>query len=204
MTTSESTVYVVDDDQAVRAALDWLISSVKLPVETFASAQEFLAAYRPGQQGCALVDVRMPGMSGLELQKKLAAISDQLPVIFITGHGDVHMAVDAMKLGAFDFVEKPFDEQLLLDLVQKAVEESVMAARDNAHRDELRGRLALLTPRESQVLDLVLAGEPNKRIALRLGVCEKTVEAHRAKVMEKTQAKSFAGLIKMAIDARGH
>jgi FixJ family two-component response regulator len=114
------------------------------------------------------------------------------------------MAVDAMKAGAFDFIEKPFDEQLLLDLVQKAVEKSAETAHDHALRDEIRHRLQLLTPRESEVLELVLAGEPNKRIALRLGVCEKTVEAHRAKVMEKTQAKSFADLIKLVIAAKGH
>ena len=204
MTVSETTVYVIDDDEAVRASLDWLISSVRLPVRTFASAREFLDAYQPDQQGCVVVDVRMPGMSGLELQRNLAEVSDQLPVIIITGHGDIHMAVDAMKAGAFDFIEKPFDEQLLLDLVQKAVEKSAEAAHDHGLRDEIRFRLQLLTPREGEVLELVLAGEPNKRIAVRLGICEKTVEAHRSKVMEKTQAKSFANLIKLVIAAKGH
>jgi two-component system, LuxR family, response regulator FixJ len=204
MTASNSTVYVIDDDEAVRAALDWLISSVSLPVKTFGSANAFFDVYRPDQEGCVVVDVRMPGMSGLELQRKLAEISDHLPVIIITGHGDIHMAVDAMKAGAFDFIEKPFDEQLLLDLVQKAVEKSAEAAQDHALRDEIRRRLEILTPRESEVLDLVMAGEPNKRIALRLGICEKTVEVHRANVMEKTQAKSLANLIKMVIAAKGH
>ena len=173
-------------------------------MKTFESAKQFLDVYHPDQQGCVVVDVRMPGMSGLELQRRLAEESDHLPVIIITGHGDIHMAVDAMKAGAFDFIEKPFDEQLLLDLVQKAVEKSAEAAHDHALRDELRRRLQLLTPRESEVLELVLAGEPNKRIALHLGICEKTVEAHRAKVMEKTEAKSFADLIKLVIAAKGH
>jgi FixJ family two-component response regulator len=204
MTTSNPTVYVIDDDEAVRAALDWLISSVRLPVRTFASAREFLDAYQPDEQGCVVADVRMPGMSGMELQRKLAKVSGHLPVIIVTGHGDVHMAVDAMKAGAFDFIEKPFDEQHLLDLVQKAVEKSAVTAHDHALRDKIRRRLGQLTPRESEVLKLVLAGEPNKRIALRLGICEKTVEAHRAKVMEKTQAKSLADLIKLVITAEGH
>lgn len=198
-----ATVYIVDDDEAVRASLDWLISSVNLPVRTFASARAFLDAYRPDEEGCVVVDVRMPGMSGLELQRKLAEKADHMPVIVITGHGDIHMAVDAMKAGAFDFIEKPFDEQLLLDLVQKAVVRSVEAAHDHALREEIARRLDLLTPREREVLDRIMLGEPNKRIALTLGICEKTVEAHRAKVMEKSEAKSIADLIKMVIAASG-
>ena len=198
---SAATVYVVDDDEAVRTSLDWLISSVNLPVRTFGSAKAFLDHYRPGAEGCVVVDVRMPGMSGLELQKKLAESASHLPIIIITGHGDIHMAVDAMKAGAFDFIEKPFDDQLLLDLVQKAVEKSLEAAHDQALREEIARRLALLTPREREVLDLVMLGEPNKRIALALGICEKTVEAHRAKVMEKTQARSVAELIKLVLAA---
>jgi FixJ family two-component response regulator len=180
-----------------------LISSVNLPVRTYPSAKAFLDAYRPNEEGCVVVDVRMPGMSGLELQRKLAEMADHVPVIIITGHGDIHMAVDAMKAGAFDFIEKPFDEQLLLDLVQKAVERSAEAALYHALREEVERRLDLLTPREGEVLDLIMAGEPNKRIALTLGICEKTVEAHRAKVMEKTQARSVADLIKMVITANG-
>ena len=200
---SDSTVYIVDDDEAVRASLDWLISSVNLPVRTFASARAFLEAYRPNAEGCLIVDVRMPGMSGLELQRKLAEMADHVPVIIITGHGDIHMAVDAMKTGAFDFIEKPFDDQLLLDLVQKAVARSAEAVQNHALREEIQRRLQLLTPRENEVLDLIMAGEPNKRIALNLGICDKTVEAHRAKVMEKTQARSIAELIKMVIAVRG-
>lgn len=195
----ESTVYVVDDDQAVRDALRWLMTSVNLTVRTFASAREFLETYDPDRRGCLVLDIRMPGMSGFELQKKLAARSDRLPVIIITGHGDVHMAVSAMKAGAYDFIEKPIDDQLLLDLVQKAVEESDRAARIHIREVEIRRRLDLLTHREKEVLDLILAGEPNKRIAARLGVGEKTVEAHRAKVKEKMQAKSLAHLFEMVM-----
>lgn len=200
MTTHDPTVYVIDDDKAVRDALDWLITSVDLPVKTFASAAEFLDTYQPEQQGCLVVDVRMPGMSGIELQKKLAADSNDLPIIIVTGHGHVDMAVGAMKAGAFDFIEKPFDEQLVLDVVQKAVEKSVRDARDRHLQAEVREHLDKLTPRESEVLSLIVAGEPNKRIALYLGICEKTVEAHRAKVMEKMQAKSLADLIKICMN----
>lgn len=199
--TSTATVYVIDDDEAVRTSLDWLIASVNLPVRTFASARAFLDDYNADEEGCVVVDVRMPGMSGLELQRKLAETAGHLPVIIITGHGDIHMAVDAMKAGAFDFIEKPFDDQLLLDLVQKAIEKSLEVAHDQALREEIARRLGLLTPREREVLDLVMLGEPNKRIAITLGICEKTVEAHRAKVMEKTQARSIAELIKLVLAA---
>lgn len=201
---SSTTVYVVDDDEAVRSSLDWLISSVSLPVRTFASARTFLETYRTNEIGCVIVDVRMPGISGIELQRKLLELSDHTPLIIITGHGDIHMAVDAMKAGAFDFIEKPFDDQILLDLVQKAVERSAEVAQDYALREEIHHRLEMLTPREREVLDQVMGGEPNKRIAIKLGICEKTVEAHRAKVMEKTQAKSVADLIKMVISAEAH
>lgn len=200
----ESTVYVVDDDQAVRESLHWLMTSVNLPVKTFASAQEFLKAYQPDQQGCVLLDIRMPGMSGFELQKRLAARSDELLVIFITGHGDVHMAVEAMKAGAYDFFEKPIDDQLLLDVVQKAVKQGATATREHAHEAEIQLRQDLLTPREQEVLDLILIGEPNKRIAAILGVGEKTVEAHRAKVMKKMRAKSLAHLLKLIMELHPH
>lgn len=198
MATPESIVYVVDDDPAVRDSLRWLLSSVDLKVETFASAAEFLAAYHADQLGCVLVDVRMPGMSGLELQEELTARETTLPVIIVTGHSDVQMAVRAMKAGAFDFIEKPFNDQALLDLVQKAIEENRATVRVRLEYERIRGRFDLLSPREKQVLELIVAGEPNKRIAYRLGLSEKTVEAHRAKVMEKTRAGSLADLIKMA------
>ncbi len=194
----EPTVYVVDDDPAVRDSLRWLLSSVDLAVETFGSAQDFIDAYDTGKQGRVLVDVRMTGMSGLELQEELAARNTLLPVIIITGHSDVQMAVRAMKAGAFDFIEKPFNDQALLDLVQKAIEENKAIVRMRSEHEEIRERFNLLSPRERQVLEQIVAGEPNKRIAFTLGLSEKTVEAHRAKVMEKTRSGSLAELIKMA------
>lgn len=195
--TCEATVFIVDDDAAVRLFLLGLIASVDLPVEAYASAQEFLDAYEPGRPGCLLLDVRMPGMSGLELQTKLAERAIRLPVIILTGHGDVQVAVRAMKVGAFDFIEKPFSNELLLDRIQKAVTESVHADNNRAEQDEIIGRIRRLTPRERQVLDLVVAGETNKGVASRLDISEKTVETHRARVMEKMCAKSLAGLVKM-------
>lgn len=198
MATSDSIVFVVDDDPAVRDSLEWLLSSVDMTVQTFASAQEFMDSYDPKQLGCVLVDVRMPGMSGLELQEELAALGTNLPVIVITGHSDVQMAVRAMKSGAFDFIEKPFNDQALLDLVQKAIDENKATVQMRSKRDEIQERFDLLSPRERQVLEQIVAGEPNKRIAFNLGLSEKTVEAHRAKVMEKTRAGSLAELIKMA------
>ncbi|MBC8158951.1 MAG: response regulator transcription factor [Alphaproteobacteria bacterium] len=189
---------MVDDDPAVRDSLRWLLTSVDLDVAAFASAQEFIDAYDPDQQGCILVDVRMPGMSGLELQEELSTRGTNLPVIIITGHSDVQMAVRAMKAGAFDFIEKPFNDQALLDLVQKAIEENRATIRVQSQQNEIRDRFSLLSPREHEVLSQIVAGEPNKRIAFNLGLSEKTVEAHRAKVMEKTRASSLAELIKMA------
>jgi len=198
MAEKKSVVCVVDDDPAVRDSLRWLLSSVDLEATTFASAQEFIDAYDPDQQGCVLVDVRMPGMSGLELQEELTARGTNLPVIVITGHSDVQMAVRAMKAGAFDFIEKPFNDQALLDLVQKAIEENKATIQVQLQQNEIQGRFSLLSPRESEVLSQIVAGEPNKRISFNLGLSEKTVEAHRAKVMEKTRASSLAELIKMA------
>lgn len=194
--TREPIVFVVDDDEAVRHFLRGLIVSVGLRVETYASAQEFLDAVRPGSPGCLLLDIRMPGMSGLELQRELAERSIGLPVIILTGHGDVQLAVHAMKAGAVDFIEKPFNNELLLDRVQKAVAESVDADSARLKRDEVTSRLDLLTPRERQVLDLVVAGETNKGAARRLGISEKTVEIHRARVMDKMRAKSLVDLVK--------
>lgn len=196
-----STVFVVDDDPAVRDSLHWLVASVNLDVETFASGQAFLDAYRWERTGCLLTDVRMPGMSGLDLQLEVTRRGIRLPVIIITGHGDVEMAVRAMKSGAFDFVQKPFNDQTLLELVQKAVDLSVARHREAAEQMLIRGQLGRLTPRERQVLDRIVAGEPNKAIALGLGRSEKTVEFHRAKVMEKMQARSLAELMRKVMIA---
>lgn len=195
--TPEPTVFVIDDDKAVRHFLRGLIASVNLRVEAFASAQEFLAAYRSSSPGCLLLDIRMPGMSGLELQQELSVRGIDLPVIVLTGHGDVQVAVHAMKAGAVDFIEKPFNNELLLDRVQKAVAKSVDTYEDRIKRDEILNRRKLLTPRERQVLDLVVAGESNKGIARHLHISDKTVEIHRANVMGKMQAKSLADLVKI-------
>jgi FixJ family two-component response regulator len=195
--TPEPTVYVIDDDEAVRRFLRGLIASVDLRVQTYASAQEFLNAYQHESPGCLVLDIRMPGMSGLELQQELNARGIDLPIIVLTGHGSVQVAVHAMKAGAIDFIEKPFNNELLLDRVQKAVAKSVNTYEDRLKQDEVLRRQNSLTPREHQVLDLVVAGESNKRIARRLQISDKTVEIHRANVMEKMQARSLADLVKM-------
>lgn len=193
----EPMVFVVDDDEAVRHFLRGLIVSVNLRVQAYASAQEFLEAYQQGSPGCLVLDIRMPGMSGLELQQELNARGIDLPIIVLTGHGSVQVAVHAMKAGAIDFIEKPFNNELLLDRIQKAVAKSVNAYQDRLKQDEILRRQNSLTPREHQVLDLVVAGESNKRIARRLQISDKTVEIHRANVMEKMQARSLADLVKM-------
>jgi len=197
----DKTIFVVDDDKAVRDSLSWLISSVGLHVETFGSAQDFLDVYDPTRPGCLLVDVRMPGMSGLELQKRLAENPHCLPVIIVTGHGDVQMAVRAMKDGAFDFIEKPYNDQILLDLVQKAVRECERRRTEVTSHQEIQDLVDTLTPRERQVMDMIVAGNTNKQIAYTLDISEKTVEAHRAKVMEKLQASSLADLIRKSLIA---
>jgi FixJ family two-component response regulator len=203
MTASEPTVFIVDDDDAVRRFLSGLIESVELRVEAFASAQDFLEAYEPGQPGCLVLDVRMPGMSGLELQRELADQAIDLPVIILTGHGNVQLAVHAMQAGAIDFVEKPFDNEILLDRIQRAVVENVRVGSERIKRIEIAERMQLLTPREREVLDLVVAGQTNKGVARHLDISEKTVEIHRANVMRKMQAKSLADLVKMATDRHG-
>jgi FixJ family two-component response regulator len=201
--TPEPTVFIVDDDDAVRRFLSGLIESVELRVEAFASAQDFLEAYEPDRPGCLVLDVRMPGMSGLELQRELAEQAIDLPVIILTGHGNVQLAVHAMQAGAIDFVEKPFDNELLLDRIQRAVAENVRVGSERIKRIEIAERKQLLTPREREVLDLVVAGQTNKGVARHLDISEKTVEIHRANVMRKMQAKSLADLVKMATDRHG-
>ena len=201
--TPEPTVFIVDDDDAVRRFLSGLIASVELRVEAFASARDFLEAYEPGRPGCRVLDVRMPGMSGLELQRELADRAIDLPVIILTGHGNVQLAVHAMQAGAIDFVEKPCDNELLLDRIQRAVAENVRVGSERIKRIEIAERKQLLTPREREVLDLVVAGQTNKGVARHLDISEKTVEIHRANVMRKMQATSLADLVKMTTDRHG-
>jgi len=200
---ADKTIFVVDDDQAVRESLRWLISSVGLKVETYASAQDFLDDYSPDRPGCVLVDVRMPAMNGLELQKHLAEKPHCLPVIMVTGHGDVQMAVRAMKDGAFDFIEKPYNDQILLDLVQKAVRECDRRRTEVIGHREIQDLIDTLTPRERQVMDMIVEGNTNKQIAHALTISDKTVEAHRAKVMEKLEAPSLADLIRKSLTLHG-
>ena len=193
-------VFVVDDDEAVRTSLRLLLKSVEIAATAVGSAQEFLASYDLSQPGCLLLDIRMPGKSGLELQQELNLRGAIIPVIFITGHGDVPMAVEAMKHGAFDFLQKPFRDQELLDRVQRAV------AKDRENRvalsqhSRIQTRLESLTPREREVLDLMTRGKPNKVMAADLGISQRTIEIHRARVMEKMGAPSLAQAIRMMMD----
>ena len=194
-------VYVVDDDEAIRETLCDLVRTVSLDVSSFDSGLEFLEVYDPGRPGCLILDIRMPGMSGLEVHQELAARGPELPIIILTGHADVPMAVQAMKIGAFDFVEKPFRNDHMLDQIQKAVRQSVQTVRHSTSRaaeSKNAERLERLTVREHQVLNLLVDGETNKVAAHRLGISEKTVETHRAKIMRKLQAKSLADLMRKA------
>ncbi|WP_295587979.1 response regulator transcription factor [uncultured Lamprocystis sp.] len=195
------TVFVVDDDQAMRTSLQWLIESTGMQVKTFESADAFLSNFYPERAGCLLLDVRMPGMSGLELQSYLAREGYQLPVIIITGHGDVGMAVKAMRAGAMDFIEKPFHDEDLLRSIQRALEVDQRQRLSRAARAGILARVADLTPREHEVMGMVTDGKANREIAVALGVTPKTVEAHRARVMEKMRAESLAELVRMVLIA---
>jgi len=195
------TVFVVDDDQAMRSSLKWLIESIGMQVKTYGSADEFLSSYFPGRASCLLLDVRMPGMSGLDLQAHLAREDSRLPVIIITGHGDVAMAVKAMKSGAVDFIEKPFHDEELLTSIRNALEFDEKRRALQSRRAEIAVRLAELTPREHEVMEMVTEGRANKKIATVMGVSAKTVEAHRARVMDKMGASSLAELVRMALIA---
>lgn len=201
MTVSGQRVYVVDDDDAVRDSLALLLRSVGLQALTFASAQDFLAQAESCVGGCLVLDIRMPGLSGMELLQRLRDQQCELPVIFITGHGDVPMAVEAMKLGALDFLQKPFRDQELLDRIQQALARDSAQQQLRAARQELRQRLEDLTTRERQVLDRLLEGKANKVIAIELELSQRTVEIHRARVMEKMQARSLAELVQLVLRA---
>ena len=196
---AKATVFVVDDDQAMRNSLKWLIESVGVPVESFASADAFLAQHQAGRTGCLVLDVRMPGMSGLELLEHLAQRDMHIPAVIITGPGDVPMAVRAMKSGAIDFIEKPFNDEVLLDAIRRAIAYEERQRSFHSEHLQIKERLSHLTPREHEVMAMVTDGRSNKEIANALGVSAKTIEAHRARVMEKMQAGSLAELVRIAL-----
>lgn len=197
---SPPAVFVVDDDESVRGSLRFLLRSAGLESRAFGSAMEFLAAYDPGQPGCLVLDVRMPGMSGLELQQELNLRGAIIPVIFITGHGDIPMAVEAMQHGAHDFLQKPFRDEDLIERVRGALDKDAKARAALEEHNSIRARLGSLTPRERQVLALMARGKPNKIMAHELGLSQRTVEIHRARVMEKSGASSLAELVRMVMD----
>ena len=194
------TVFVVDDDESVRGSLRFLLRSAGLESRAFGSAPEFLGAYDPAQPGCLVLDVRMPGMSGLELQQELNLRGAVIPVIFITGHGDIPMAVEAMQHGAHDFLQKPFRDEDLIERVRRALAKDAKARAALEEHKVIREHLDSLTPREREVLVLMARGKPNKIMAHELGVSQRTVEIHRARVMEKSGASSLAELVRMVMD----
>jgi RNA polymerase sigma factor (sigma-70 family) len=195
-------IMVVDDDSGVRNAMRILLKSVGMESALYASAQDFLAAYQPSQPGCLVLDIRMPGMSGLELQQQLNLRGAVLPVIFMTGHGDIPMAVEAMQHGAFDFLQKPFRDQDLLDRIQKALVKDTERREALGEHSRIRSHLETLTAREREVLDLMTQGKQNKAIAQDLGVSPRTIEIHRARVLEKMNAQSVAELVRMMLDLK--
>ncbi len=198
MTSHGATVFIVDDDRSVRTALARLMRSAALRAETFASAKEFLQREHPDGPGCMVLDLSMPGSTGLELQQDMAAADIDLPIIFLTGHGSVPSSVKALKSGAVDFLEKPVDDDLLLSAIKDAVEGNVRTRRNRAQLSEIQERVARLTRRELQVFRLVVQGKLNKQVAVELGMSEKTVKVHRSRVMQKMEADSLAELVRVA------
>ncbi len=193
------TAYVVDDDESIRTLWRWLMESNGIAVRTFATAAEFIESYRNGAAGCLVLDLKLPGMSGLELQQYLNSRDIEIPIVFVTGHGDVPAAVSALKGGAVDFIQKPFSYKEVLSIIEKAFERDAKNREKRTRQSRIAGRLATLTEREQEVLQRVIEGKPNKIIAADLDISMKTVEFHRAKVMEKMRVTSVAELVQFAM-----
>ena len=191
-------VNIVDDDKSVRKSLERLLRSVGFEVQTYASAQDFLSDKLPDSPGCLVLDLKMPGINGLELQEKLAALHRVIPIIFVTGYGSIPESVKAMKAGAVDFLEKPYEEKTLLAAIDRAIKKDILFRQDNNELAAIRKRFACLTPREREVFALVVAGMLNKQVAYDLGVAEKTIKVHRARIMQKMAAGSLADLVRLA------
>ena len=199
---ASATVFIIDDDADVCGMISNLVTSAGLPVETYGSADEFLNAYAPSRPGCVVTDVRLPGMSGLELQEALVRQNALLPVIVVTGHADVPMTVRAMKSHAIDVLEKPFNKQALLDRIQQALRTDAERRRGRASITDAAARIATLTHREQEIMDLIVEGLANKQMAYRLGLSEKTIETHRSRVMKKMSVDSVAELVRMVLAVR--
>ncbi|MGF2736121.1 response regulator FixJ [Marinobacter sp. DUT-1] len=202
MTDIQQTVYVVEDDEAVRDSLELLLKSDSKPVKTYESANAFLKDYSDQMAGCIVLDIRMPGMDGMELQKKLNEKHSILPIIFVTGHGDVPMAVDAMKEGAVDFIQKPYREEALLEKIEAALEQDLEQRKTLDEKQEIIRRIKSLTPREHEIMDRMIAGQANKVIAIELEISQRTVEIHRSRVMHKMGTHSLAHLVRMVLSVK--
>lgn len=202
MMDTDTPIYLIDDDARIRESIRMLLKSVGLSLETYGSAQEFLDAHNTNENGVLILDIRMPGMSGLELQQRLRERGDNMAVIMLSGHGDVPMAVRALRAGALDFLEKPFNDQVLLDRIQQGAEEVKRRGQVQAAQGELRNRMEELTPREREVMDLLVSGLPNKDIASKLNISRKTLDIHRSKVLQKMQAETIADLVRMVLQYR--
>ncbi len=202
MTDSQQIVYVVEDDEAVRDSLEMMLVSMEHKVETFPTANEFLEQYDESMAGCIVLDIRMPGMDGMELQKALNGKNSILPIIFVTGHGDVPMAVEAMQQGAIDFIQKPYREQELLEKIKAALELDAEQRASLIEKKEIQSKLEELTPRENEIMDMMIDGNANKVIAIDLDISQRTVEIHRSRVMHKMGTHSLAHLVRMIMSVR--